>query len=413
MKNITQPSSQMSKLSRRNFLVGASASTGVLVGATAGAVAGSKLSTDAAAAAAQTAVLKTREPFMGKHQNGVELELQTFTNFLALDLKPGTDKTSMGLWMGLLTDDISRLTQGDPVIADAQPQLALGPARLTVTVGFGPSLFSKLGLEDKRPASLKELPAFKVDDLKAEFSGGDVLLHVSADDPIVLSHAVRRLIADSTEFASVRWSQQGFSNAQGVTPKGVSQRNLMGQVDGTDNPALGSEDFANTVWIDDGPDWIRGGTLMVFRRIAMHLNTWDKLGRQAKEEVIGRKLDNGAPLGGRDEKDVPDFNAVGPGGLKVIPEFAHIRRASPQAPGQRFFRRPFNYEVGVAADGTPDVGLLWTAYQRDIEKQYLPVQRRLDQFDLLSQWTTPVGSAVFAIPAGVAQGQIIGAQLFS
>ena len=403
----------MSKLSRRGFLVGASASTGALVVASAGAMVGASLATDAASSAAQTAVLAKREPYVGVHQNGIELELQTFTNFVALEIKNSTDKNAMLRWMSLIAGDIARLTQGDPVIADAQPQLALGPARLTVTVGFGPNLFSKLGLEGKRPASLKELPAFKVDGLKAEFSGGDVLLHVSADDPIVLSHAVRRLIADSTEFASVRWSQQGFSNAQGVTPNGVSQRNLMGQVDGTDNPALGSEDFANTVWIEDGPDWIRGGTLMVFRRIAMHLNTWDKLGRQAKEEVIGRKLDNGAPLGGHSERDVPDFNAVGPSGLKVIPEFAHIRRASPQAPGQRFFRRPFNYEVGVAADGTPDVGLLWTAYQRDIEKQYLPVQRRLDQFDLLSQWTTPVGSAVFAIPAGVAEGEIIGAKLFS
>ncbi len=402
----------MSKLSRRGFLVGASASTGALVGASAGALVGANLATDAAAAVAQTAVLKRREPFAGKHQNGIELELQTFTNFVAFDIKNTVDKNAMLRWMSLLTDNIARLTQGDPVIADAQPQLALGPARLTVTIGFGPGLFSKLGLDDQQPASLKELPAFKVDALKSEFSGGDVLLHVSADDPIVLSHAVRRLIADSTEFSSVRWSQQGFSNAQGVTPKGVSQRNLMGQVDGTDNPALGSEDFANTVWIEDGPDWIRGGTLMVFRRIAMHLNTWDKLGRQAKEEVIGRKLDNGAPLGGQNEKDAPDFNAVGPSGLKVIPEFAHIRRASPQLPGQRFFRRPFNYEVGIAADGTPDVGLLWTAYQRDIEKQYLPVQRRLDQFDLLSQWTSPIGSAIFAIPAGVAEGEIIGAKLF-
>ena len=403
----------MSKLSRRGFLVGASASTGALVGASAGALVAANLATDAAAAAAQTAVLIKREPFVGKHQNGIELELQTFTNFVALDIKKSTDKNAMMRWMSLITDDIAKLTQGNPVVADAQPQLALGPARLTATVGFGPSLYSKLGLEDKRPASLKELPAFKVDDLKAEFCGGDVLLHVSADDPIVLSHAVRRLIADSTEFASVRWSQQGFSNAQGVTPKGVSQRNLMGQVDGTDNPALGSEDFANTVWIEDGPDWIRGGTLLVFRRIAMQLNTWDQLGRQAKEEVIGRKLDTGAPLGGQNENDVPDFDAVGAGGLKVIPEFAHIRRASPQAPGQRFFRRPFNYEVGMASDGTPDVGLLWTAYQRDIDKQYLPVQRRLDQFDLLSQWTKPIGSAVFAIAGGVSEGEIIAAKLFA
>ncbi len=407
----------MTNVSRRGFLAGASASAGALVGAAAGGLIGSQLGSDSATAAAelkaQTAVLKRKEPFTGDHQNGIELELQTFTNFVSLDLLAGADKAAMLRWMTLLTDDIARLTQGDPTLADAQPQLALGPARLTVTVGFGPALFSKLGLEHQLPESFKDLPAFKVDALKPEFSSGDVLLHVSADDPIVLSHAVRRLITDSMAFASVRWSQQGFSNAQGVVPHGVRQRNLMGQVDGTDNPAFNTNDFDNLVWIQDGPSWIQGGTLLVFRRIAMQLNTWDQLGRIDKEQVIGRRLDNGAPLGKNNELDPPDFDARDTNGLKVIPDFAHIRRAHATNPGERFFRRPFNYEVGMTADGNPDVGLLWTAYQKNLDTQFIPVQRRLDQFDLLNKWTSPIGSAVFAIAKGVRSGEVLAAELFA
>ncbi|WP_138315820.1 Dyp-type peroxidase [Rhodoluna limnophila] len=403
----------MSKLSRRGFLAGASASAGAIVGASAGAWFGSDQAATAAELKAQTAVLKRKEKFTGPHQNGIEVELQTFTNFVAFDLAPGTDKAAALRWMTLLTDDIARLTQGDPTLADAQPQLVLGPARLTVTVGFGPSLFSKLGLESQMPESFKDLPAFKIDALKPEFSGGDVLLHISADDPIVLSHAVRRLITDSLTFASVRWSQQGFSNAQGVVPHGVRQRNLMGQVDGTDNPAFNTDDFNNLVWIQDGPSWIQGGTIMVFRRIAMQLNTWDQLGRTEKEQVIGRTLDTGAPLGKVNETDPIDFDARDKNGLKVIPDFAHIRRAHAHAPGERFFRRPFNYEVGVSADGNPDVGLLWTAYQRNLDTQFIPVQRRLEQFDLLNKWTTPIGSAVFAIAKGVQPGQVLAAELFA
>ncbi|WP_138275797.1 Dyp-type peroxidase [Rhodoluna limnophila] len=403
----------MSKLSRRGFLAGASASAGAIVGASAGAWFGSDQAATAAELKAQTAVLKRKEKFTGPHQNGIEVELQTFTNFVAFDLAPGTDKAAALRWMTLLNDDIARLTQGDPTLADAQPQLVLGPARLTVTVGFGPSLFSKLGLESQMPESFKDLPAFKIDALKPEFSGGDVLLHISADDPIVLSHAVRRLITDSLTFASVRWSQQGFSNAQGVVPHGVRQRNLMGQVDGTDNPAFNTDDFNNLVWIQDGPSWIQGGTIMVFRRIAMQLNTWDQLGRTEKEQVIGRTLDTGAPLGKVNETDPIDFDARDKNGLKVIPDFAHIRRAHAHAPGERFFRRPFNYEVGVSADGNPDVGLLWTAYQRNLDTQFIPVQRRLEQFDLLNKWTTPIGSAVFAIAKGVQPGQVLAAELFA
>jgi dye decolorizing peroxidase len=64
-------------------------------------------------------------------------------------------------------------------------------------------------------------------------------------------------------------------------------------------------------------------------------------------------------------------------------------------------------------EGTPDVGLLWTAYQRDIDAQFLPVQRRLDELDLLNQWTLPIGSAVFAIAGGVSEGENLAQALFS
>ena len=406
----------MTKFTRRGFLAGASASAGALVGASGGGLIGAQVganaATSAAELAAQTAVLKRSEKFHGKHQNGIELELQTFTNFVSLDLHTDTDRSAFLRWMRILTDDIERLSSGKPILADAQPQLALGPARLTVTIGFGPALFSKLGIESQRPESLQDLPSFKMDKLEERFTGGDVLLHVSADDPIVLSHAVRSLVQDSVGFASVRSTQQGFSNAQGVVPGGVRQRNLMGQVDGTDNPQFGTEDFKNLVWVEDGPEWIRGGTILVLRRISMQLNTWDKLGRNDKEQVIGRHLDSGAPLGKQNETDPLDLNAVDERGLKIIPNFAHVRRASPQAPGERFFRRPFNYDLGVAEDGTPDVGLLWTAYQKDVTKQFLPVQRRLESFDLLSKWTTPIGSSVWGIPHGVTKGNVLASDLF-
>ena len=80
----------MSKFTRRGFLAGASASAGALVGASAGGLLGAQFGAEAASSAAelaaQTAVLKRSEKFYGKHQNGIELELQTFTNFVSLDL---------------------------------------------------------------------------------------------------------------------------------------------------------------------------------------------------------------------------------------------------------------------------------------------------------------------------------------
>ena len=391
-------------ISRRGFL-SATAIAGVstAAGASLGAVGASY----AADVRNQTATADRSELFRGSHQAGIETDMQAVTNFIALDLKPAATKADMRRWMSLLTDDIDRLTKGQPVLADPSPELAVGAARLTATLGFGVSFFRKLGLQSQMPAGFIDLPSFKMDQLEDRYSGGDVLIHVGADDPIVLANASRALIRDSMPFATVRWMQNGFAHSPGMVPSGVSHRNLMGQVDGTENPKFGSEDFQNLVWINSGPDWIQGGTLLVLRRIAMQLDTWDQLGTPEKEEVIGRKLSNGAPLTGENEFDVPDLNARYPNGLKVIPDFAHIRRAAPGKPGERIFRRPFSYHEGVDANGRPDVGLLWTAYQRNIETQYLPIQRRLESLDLLNEWTVPIGSATFAIPRGVMEGELL------
>jgi dye decolorizing peroxidase len=401
-------------VSRRGFLTGAA---GTAVGTTLGAVAGTGAgvlgASAAAAATAETATAKRSLAFYGKHQMGIEAPIQAVTTMVALDLLPGTSNSSMMRWMSLLTDDIDRMSRGEPVLADPSPQLLVGPSGLSAYLGFGPSLFTKLGLESEQPQGFAQLPSFTMDRLEPRFSGGDVLIHVAADDPIVLSHAVRGLVRDSLPFATVRWSQSGFAHSPGMVPSGLTHRNLMGQIDGTANPQLNSEDFTQLVWAETGPEWFVGGTQLVFRRIAMQLNTWDTLGGPSKEEVIGRRLSDGSPLTGSKESDVPDLNARHPNGLKVIPDFAHIRRAAPAAPGERIFRRPFSYEGALASDGTPDVGLLWTAYQRNIETQFLPIQRRLEQLDLLNQWTVPVGSAVFAIPGGVMPGEVLAERLFS
>lgn len=397
-------------VSRRGFLASSAAAA---ASAAAGLGVGAAAATQLAQAQAQTATATRALKFEGAHPMGIETPIQAVTNMVALDVLPGTTLADMQRWMFLLTDDIRRMASGEPVLADPAPELAIGAARFTAYVGFGPSLFRKLGIEDRMPAGLIELPAFSIDALKDEFSGGDVLIHVAADDPVVLSHGVRNLVRDSLPFATVRWNQAGFAHTPGMVPEGVTHRNLMGQVDGTANPALESDDFDDVVWIKDGPRWIQGGTLLVFRRIAMQLDTWDQLSSIGKGEVIGRNLKEGAPLTGTKESDLPDYGARTAAGLKVIPEFAHIRRASDAGRGERIFRRPFSYEMPISKAGSLDVGLLWCAYQRNIEKQYLPMQLRLAELDLLNRWTLPIGSATFAIPKGVTGAEVIAEGLFS
>jgi dye decolorizing peroxidase len=313
--------------------------------------------------------------------------------------------------MRLLTDDAARLTQGQPALADTEPELAHLPARLTVTFGFGPGLYRAAGRDDRRPPSVADLPPFPIDRLQPAWSGGDLLIQICADDPLTVAHAQRVLVKDARAFATVRWVQQGFRNGRGVVDEAFTQRNIMGQLDGTVNPTPGTAAFEQAVWVADGPEWLRDGTTLVIRRIRIDMERWDLLGRAEKELVIGRRLDTGAPLTGHAEHDPPDFAATDDLGLPVIPDFAHIRRAHVPDERLRILRRSYNYDGAPGPDGRADSGLIFAAYQADIERQFLPIQRSLAERDLLNDWTTPIGSAVFAIPPGCGPGGWIGEQV--
>jgi dye decolorizing peroxidase len=353
-------------------------------------------------------------PFRGAHQAGIETSLQSSATFVALDLRDGVDRSALVRMMGLLTDDIERLASGRPALADPTPELAEVPARLTVTIGFGLGLLVAADRADQAPDWLVEgLPEFAIDELADQWSDGDLLLQVAAEDPVTVSHAVRVLLTDADPFATVRWVQSGFHRPANTAPQGITGRNLMGQVDGTVNPEPGTADFASVVWIPDAtaPTWLAGGSSVVVRRIAMDLPTWGGMDVTAKEQAIGRRLADGAPLTGGTEFTAPDYEAVDENGFLVIPPTAHMRLAHATTATERILRRPYNYDLGTAPDGSPDAGLVFVAYQADPVAQFVPIQQRLAGADVLNVWTTPIGSALFAVPPGVGEGEYLGQSL--
>jgi dye decolorizing peroxidase len=191
-------------------------------------------------------------------------------------------------------------------------------------------------------------------------------------------------------------------------------RNLFGQVDGTVNPGPGTSDFDDLVWsAAQNPAWLSGGTGFVLRRIAMDLDKWDLLDRSGREIAVGRTLATGAPLTGTREHDEPDFDATNGVGFPVIPAFAHIRRARSADRRERIHRRGYSYDERGTGGDLSDSGLLFASYQADVDAQFVPLQRQLDALDLLNEWTTPIGSAVFALPPGCESDGFIGDTLFA
>ncbi len=363
--------------------------------------------------------------FYGRHQAGIATPSQEHLQFAALDVTSHVTGDLRWLLRRLSTA-AARMSRGQPVGAlqtgtgapmDTGEAVGLGPARLTVTFGLGPSLFrhDRFGLAHRRPKQLVELPQFKGDELQSRLCGGDVGLQICANDPQVAFHAMHNLIRLAAPIAAPRWSLAGFGRTSNSRSQ-LTPRNLMGFKDGTNNLVV--EDagaIRQFVWAgSESPGWMRGGSYMVVRRIAMDLGQWDDTGLDQQEQTFGRHKLSGAPLGEVHEHDPIDLSARR-GGAPVIPDDAHIRLASASYNhGERILRRGYSYTGGVdSLERAAAGGLLFICYQRDPRKQFIPIQRRLAAKDALGQHVTHVGSAIFACPPGARAGGFVGEGLLS
>ncbi len=349
-------------------------------------------------------------PFHGPHQAGIATAVQDRLHFASFDVTT-EDRAELVALLKEWTRAAERMTAGHPVgdgayggLAEAPPDdtgeaLGLRPSRLTLTLGFGPSLFARdrFGLEGRRPEALVDLPKFPGDNLDATRSGGDLCVQACADDPQVAVHAIRNLARIGMGRTAIRWSQLGFGKTSSTTPDAQTPRNMMGfkdgtrNVSGTDTAALDAH-----VWVGakEGAGWMTGGSYLVARRIRMHIETWDRAPLQEQEDVFGRDKGEGAPVGKSKEHDEPFLKAMKP--------TAHVRLAHPDTNGgATILRRGYSFTDGTDGLGRLDAGLFFLAYQRDVRKGFIPVQRSLAAADALNEYIQHVGSAVFAVPPGV------------
>jgi deferrochelatase/peroxidase EfeB len=402
--------------SRRSFLRGAlgvaGAATVVGGGVGIGAARASGSHDPAAAPRPDTSIV----PFYGPHQAGIVTPAQDRLAFAAFDVTT-TDPKALTVMLARWAAAAERMTRGLPIGAvEISPQAppidtgeadGLPPSRLSITVGFGPSLFDKrFGLAKHRPAALAQLPVLPGDGtIEAVRSGGDIGVQACADDPTVAFHAIRNFARIARGTAVMRWSQLGFGRTSSTSATQDTPRNLLGFKDGTRNiKAEDAQDLDAFVWVGEETDqaWMKGGSYLVARRIRMLIESWDVDRLEDQEATIGRTKVVGAPLGGKGEFDVPDLVAKAAGAL-VIPDAAHIRLAAPATNGgQKILRRGYSYTDGMdRSTGLLDAGLFFIAYQKDAHKQFVPIQRRLGASDALNEYIRHTGSALFACPPGL------------
>ena len=400
-------------VSRRRLLATAGA-TGLVLGAAGGAVG---YAAAPAGATPLTSLGADRAMFHGKHQPGITEGLQARGHLVAFDLAAGASRKEAAALLRRWSTTAQRLMAGEPAAQDdTDVARDAGPSSLTITFGFGNSFFSRTGLEKQRPASLDPLPDFSSDQLDKARSNGDLWVQIGADDALVAFHALRTIQKDAGSAAKVRWQMNGFNRTPGATAHPMTARNLMGQLDGTRNPKPTESDFDKRIFVPASgsadPAWMANGSYAVVRRIRMLLDDWEKLSTGAQENVVGRRKSNGAPLSGGGETTAMDLEKTDAKGALVVPINAHARIARPdQNGGAAMLRRPFSYHDGIAADGTPDAGLLFVCWQADPLRGFVTVQRKLDRGDALSTYIRHEASGLFAVPGGAAEGEYVGQRL--
>jgi deferrochelatase/peroxidase EfeB len=376
----------------------------------------------------------TTYPCHGDHQAGIVTPAQDRLHFAAFDLTT-TSREDLIALLRAWTAAAAEMTAGRPVGSaptsyDAPPNDTgeadgLPASRLTLTFGFGPSLFrdgagrDRFGLAGRQPKALQRLPHFPADKLDPARSDGDLCVQACADDPQVAVHAVRNLARIAFGTAALRWSQLGFGRTSSTSTAQATPRNLFGFKDGTANVKAEDADLLRDhVWVargdDAGADWLAGGSYLVARRIAMNIETWDRASLREQETIVGRDRPQGAPLSGGDEFTAPEFGRLGRGDAPLIAERSHVRLAHPtQNGGARLLRRGYNYTDGSDGLGRMDAGLFFVCYVRNPLTQYVPMQNRLSRDDLMMEYLQHRASALFAVPPGVRDGGYVGEALFA
>ena len=352
--------------------------------------------------------------FYGEHQAGITTPSQRNIYFLVMDLH--TDKLDDVKQMFKdWTTYAANLTQGknikpyekNPFVppTDTGEADSMGAYGLTLTFGISPSFLKKMGLTHKQPKEFQDLPKFPRDQLRENLTGGDICIQACAEDAQVAFHAVRQLVRQARSNITMRWSQSGFV---GFDTGNQTPRNLFGFKDGTANQSTIKAADKN-LWAD-APDWMKGGTYLVTRIIQMHLETWDRTSLKGQEDTFGRHRDSGAAIGQKGEFDTFDVHAKDAQGKAVIPEISHMGLA--KRTGVEMLRRSYSYSSGInPATGQFDSGLLFISFQKSPE-QFIIIQNALGRLDKMNEYTTHIGSGLFACFGGILQGGYIGQALF-
>jgi porphyrinogen peroxidase len=154
--------------------------------------------------------------------------------------------------------------------------------RLSCVTGIGAAAWDRLtGL--RRPAGLHPFREIHADGRHAVSTPGDLMFHIRATRMDLCFQLAQQIMTRLASAATVVDEVHGFSY--------FDERDLLGFVDGTENPAGAAAVHAAIIG-DEEPAYA-GGSYVIIQKYLHDLDAWNRLPVEEQEKIIGRtKLDD-------------------------------------------------------------------------------------------------------------------------
>ncbi len=247
---------------------------------------------------------------------------------------------------------------------------------LRCIVGIGSELWDRLYPGGPKPKDLHRLKPLAGDKHSAPSTPGDLLFHIRAHRLDLCFELAQRLCERLRPFTTVVDEVHGF--------KSFDERDLLGFVDGTENPE--GIDAVQAVLIPetDDPDFGNGSYVLV-QKYLHNLNTWDALTTEEQERVIGRTKLSDLEL----PDDVKPSNSHV--ALNTIVDEDGTERDIVR------FNMPFG-RVGSAEFGTYFIGYAADPGITELMLQNMFIGKPAGNYDRVLDFSTAVTGGLFFIP---------------
>jgi putative iron-dependent peroxidase len=247
-------------------------------------------------------------------------------------------------------------------------------AGLGCVVGIGSALWDRL-IGPPRPAGLHPFAEVSGARHTAVATPGDLLFHIRAGRADLCFELAQRLVERLRGSGEVVDEVHGF--------KSFDERDLLGFVDGTENP-VGAAAPAAAVIGEEDPDFA-GGSYVLVQRYLHDLQTWDALSVGEQERIIGRsKLS---------DIEMPDD-------IKAANSHVALNTIV-DADGQQ--RQVLRYNMPFGSVGEGEFGTYFIGYARtpDVLEQMLTnmfVGNPPGNYDRILDFSTAITGSLFFVP---------------